>query len=111
MAKPKKHTQTEFIMLFNRYIDEAILENFSEINCNVKDIQISKIAVNFEVNVATLRRWCMEYTQLSPKKYLDQYRINKAKLLLSQGIRSGEVATTLGFTEHKTFCSVFNRCT
>jgi len=101
--------KNEFILLLNKKIDENIDIN-ARSNCDeIKDIRICDLANDFNVNVATFRRWCIEYTQLPPKRYLDVYRIGKAEQLLRHGVRSGEVARQLGFAEHKTFCSVINR--
>jgi len=109
MAKPKKFSDKQFIKIFNQIIDHKMNDNKSIIDDSKQDIRINDLANEFNVNVATLRRWCIEHTHCSPKEYLDLYRVEKAKNLLSQGMRSSDVANQLGYTEQKVFCSVFNR--
>jgi len=99
MARQARYEKQEFIGLLEGYIEEHLKQN----------INVEKIAGYFGVNVATLRRWCLEYTQLSPRDYLALYRIKKAKTLLQQGQKSLQVADHVGFSQQKTFCSVFKR--
>lgn len=73
------------------------------------DIRVESIAQRFEVNAATLRRWCYKYLDASPKEYLAQYRLEKAKRMLLQGQRPSEVYKQLGFSEHKVFTTTFKR--
>ncbi|MBL4941021.1 MAG: helix-turn-helix transcriptional regulator [Colwellia sp.] len=112
MAQPKRFTKSEFIEQLNKIIDEYIAFSAaltSSQDAEKKDIRVKYLANTFNVNVATFRRWCKEYTGYAPKNYLDRYRIEKAKHLLRQGIKPSTVSKVLAFSEHKTFSTVFKR--
>jgi len=107
MAKPKRYLAEEFNAQLDNIIERLIDEKKQQTERT--DIRIEEIAQHFNVNVATLRRWCQEHTQKSPSQYLAEYRIEKAKHLLRQGVKPSVVSKMLVFTEHKVFCSVFKR--
>ncbi|ALO33371.1 hypothetical protein CMT41_00580 [Colwellia sp. MT41] len=109
MARVKPYNQYQFQLALNGAIDNLIIERQALPEGSYRDIYITEIAKYFNIDVATLRRWCAEYCQKSPKEYLARYRISLAKQKLRQGIKSSVVAKELAFTEHKIFCSVFKR--
>jgi AraC-like DNA-binding protein len=110
MARPKPFSYEQFEERLNRVIDLLIEEKKCLPEEEVTDISVKEITQAFKVNVATLRRWCMEHVKRSPSRYLAEYRIEKAKHMLRQGIKPSVVSNMLAFTEHKTFCEVFKRC-
>ncbi|MBL4941018.1 MAG: helix-turn-helix transcriptional regulator [Colwellia sp.] len=109
MAKPKRFLAQEFKAQLNRTISLLMDKKQQHLEVELADIRIDEIALLFNVNVATLRRWCKEHVQQSPSQYLAIYRIEKAKLLLRQGIKPSAVSKILAFSELKTFCTVFKR--
>lgn len=112
MAKPKRFsTAQEFELQMIQVIDARIDKSNSLPELERKDIQVKEIAHKFDITPNTLRRWCKEYTGKSAKTFLAEYRIDKAKQLLQVGYKPLHVAHQLGFTEHKTFSTVFRRVT
>jgi AraC-like DNA-binding protein len=76
---------------------------------HAENITVNDMAVHFKVNTATLRRWCKEYVDVSPKKFVAEYRLQKAKELLQQKVKPSDISKKLGFNELKTFCTIFKR--
>lgn len=109
MAREKAYCPQKFELKFMSIIDDLIAEKSTLPEGVYKDISINEIAQAFNVNTATLRRWCNTYVQQSPKHYLARYRLDKAKSLLKQGKKPSTVAKMLAFSEHKSFCQVFKR--
>jgi AraC-like DNA-binding protein len=109
MAKPKRFTAQEFIQQFDQIIERLIKAKQLQLELTHTDVLVSDIALAFEVNSATLRRWSHEHTGLSPKQYLAIYRVEQAKHLLSIGLKPSKVSQRLAFTEHKVFSTVFKR--
>ncbi|MGL1959077.1 MAG: helix-turn-helix domain-containing protein [Colwellia sp.] len=99
MAKPKRFNKNQFESKLQQLMDNHHCEN----------ITVNDMAGYFEVNVATLRRWCNEHLETSPKKYIAQYRLLKAKALLSLEVSTSAVSKQLGFSEIKVFCTIFKR--
>jgi two-component system response regulator YesN len=99
MAKPQRYKKNQFINELQQLMDRHHVEN----------ITVNDMAVHFEVNAATLRRWCKEYIDVSPKKFIAQYRLVKAKELLQQKFKPSDISKKLGFNELKTFCTIFKR--
>jgi len=109
MAKPKPFTPEQFEVRLNHAIERLIADKQSLVGEERCDIRVADIANIFNVNVATLRRWCIEHVQKNPSQYLAEYRIERAKQLLRQGIKPAVVSQMLAFAEHKVFSSCFKR--
>lgn len=109
MAKTKRYQPEQLAVLINQTIEQLISEAIEAEEGLRSDIRVQDIAQRFCVDVATLRRWCNESFGISPKLYLANYRINKAKTLLKQGVRASITSESLGFTEHKVFSTLFKR--
>lgn len=109
MAKEKLYCSQQFEQKLISIIDELMTAKSTLPEGEHKGISINEIAQVFNVNTATLRRWCNTHVQISPKHYLARYRLDKAKELLKQGKKPSTVAQMLAFTEHKCFCQVFKR--
>ena len=109
MAELKQDAKQLFIEKIDGVIEFYMTQKLIYVDEIRYDIQVYQLAKELFVSVATLRRRCIKYTNKSPRIYLAEYRIEKAKRRLQQGIRSVEVAKLLAFTEHKTFCTVFKR--
>ena len=86
-----------------RIVLSYIEENYFE---DVKINDLSRIAM---VNKITLTRQFEKFMGLPPKKYLNKYRISKAKNLLSQtDYRIGEIANAVGFQDPLYFSTAFH---
>lgn len=73
------------------------------------DIRVAHLAAALHMDASTLRRHCQKHLQISPKDFLDRYRISQAKQRLVSGEKPSQVFSSLGFREHKTFSSLFKR--
>ena len=109
MAKPKPFTPEQFEVRLNHAIERLIADKQSLVGEERCDIRVADIANIFNVNVATLRRWCIEHVQKNPSQYLAEYRIERAQHLLRQGTKSSKVSDMLAFTEQKVFSTTFRR--
>lgn len=109
MTRFKSLNKLSFSIELNKAIESHITKQLSMPEAERHDIRVSDLASHFDVNTATLRRWCIELFEQNPQQYIAAYRIKKAKELLRMGFRSLEVAKKLAFKEHKTFCNVFKR--
>jgi AraC-like DNA-binding protein len=99
MAKPKRFEKNQFNHELHQLMDKSHIEN----------ITVNGMAAYFEVNTATLRRWFTEFVGVSPKRFIAEYRLIKAKELLRQKVKPSDISKKLGFNELKTFCTVFKR--
>jgi AraC-like DNA-binding protein len=109
MAKPKRFSAAVFTQLLDQVIDSLIENKHAWPELQQTDVQVRDIALAFDVNSATLRRWCQEHTALSPRQYLAIYRVEQAKHLLKLGLQPSKVSQRLAFTEHKNFSTLFKR--
>lgn len=110
MAKPKRfNTEKDFELQMNRVIEELIDKNKLLPELERRDLQVTDIAIKFEVTTNTLRRWCKEFAGISAREFLAKYRIERAKTLLKMGYKPSVVANQLAFAEHKTFSTMFMR--
>ena len=72
---------------------------------NITVIELAKIAAS---NKVTLTRQFKKYLKCTPKKYLNKYRINKAKILLLQTEHKiNEIAIAVGFQDPLYFSTAF----
>lgn len=112
MAKPKRfNTAKDFELQINRVIEELIDNNNLLPELERTDIQVTNIAIKFDVTTNTLRRWCKEYKGMSAREFLAEYRVERAKTLLKMNYKPSVVANQLAFADHKTFSTVFTRLT
>ncbi|MGK2233278.1 MAG: AraC-like DNA-binding protein [Colwellia sp.] len=109
MAKPKPFTPELFEIRVKHAMERLIADKQPLIGEERGDIRVTDIADIFKVNVATFRRWCITYVNQSPSQYLANYRIERAKQLLKQGVKPSKVSEMLAFGEHKIFSTTFKR--
>ena len=88
---------------------ESLIEQSKKEGIGVDRLKVGILSQSLGLDSSTLRRKCLKYLAQSPKQYFDEYRINKAKSLLSQGLKPSKVADMLGFSEHKVFSQVFKK--
>lgn len=72
-------------------------------------LSIPQLAAHFAMSESTLRRRLQQLTGLSPKQYLREVRLNKARQLLEQGTYKtvSEVANQVGYSNLRTFSRIF----
>ena len=87
---------------------EEVLEYISE---NIaRDISISTLAERAKMSERTFRNVFKQYTRLSPKKYIENKRLNAAKeLLKTTNMQIKVISVTLGFTDQYYFSRVFKK--
>jgi YesN/AraC family two-component response regulator len=82
---------------------EYIHRNYGDANLNIATI--TKIV---STNETYLRKAFQDYLGMSPKKYIDNLRLKKAKSMLKSGYYSiKEIAETCGFSNEKYFSTFF----
>ena len=110
MAKPKRFNSIKgFELQMNRVIEELIEKRTVLFELERKDVQVTDIAIKFDVTTNTLRRWCKEYMGISVREFLAKHRVERAKILLKMGCKPSGVANQLAFVDHKTFSTTFKR--
>lgn len=82
---------------------EYIDENYQ------RDIGLTEIADNFEMNPAYLSILFKEQVGMSYIKYLTKVRMDHAKRLLLEGYKVGEVSEMVGYSNYRYFCDVFKK--
>ena len=76
-------------------------ENFSVIN------SLKNVTDKFFISTATLNRWFAKYIKLSPKKYLENLKLQNAKKLLLLGNSVTEACFNSGFNDCSYFICLF----
>jgi len=89
--------------------DKLIARFISLVSESYKDIdlQVNDICQNLHVSSRQLERKLKHYFDVTPKKYLNDYRLQRAKELLEAGHPSGEVFNECGFASHAYFSKCF----
>ena len=91
------------------------LERFSEccslidVNYSSPDFNIETICKELNISSPTLFRTFKYFSGISPKKYLNLYRIAKAKKLLDNGMSVKSVALSCGYNEPLYFSRAFSK--
>ena len=83
----------------NRYVREHYMENLSR----------NQIAAEFYLTPEYLSKMYKKQTGKSLKDYINEYRIEQAKILLEKGERVSEVAEAVGFENFTYFSTVFKQ--
>lgn len=92
------------------YLDDAI--DYMHTNFYDSKLSITKIAKHVSTNEVYLRNSFREYLNISPKQYLQNLRIQRAKAMLESGYFSvTEVAYNSGFEDEKYFSTIFKKST
>ncbi len=82
-----------------RYIDDHLSEK----------ITLADIAKNSNISTKTLTRYFEKHQKMSPIKYVNYTRIEKAKTLLQSNNSISQIASVLGFDDPLYFSTVFRR--
>ena len=84
------------------------IQAFMQMNYSNDALDIEDIAAYAEISVSHLRAIFKEATGSPPNEYLTDIRIGKAReLLATTAFTTKEVATAVGYTNHRYFYSVF----
>lgn len=76
-------------------------------NCSNAMMNVSSIADNFDISIAYLSRIFKKYYGSNISEYITNYRLDKAKELLSEGEKVNDVVDKCGFGSLRTFARVF----
>jgi AraC-like DNA-binding protein len=74
-------------------------------------IEVAKMASTAFMSKFHYTRIFKKVYGLSPRQYLKDLRINKAKELLKQGLNVTQVCIDVGYDSVPTFCNIFKRAT
>lgn len=90
----------------------AQIINFIEENYPSPDLTNKSISELFGISEVYLRKLFVKHTGLSPKQYVLNIRISRAKQLLSEGrLKISRIAEECGYTNQYHFCRVFKEKT
>lgn len=90
-----------------KYVDTAeriILENISDPMLSCKFV-----AERVNVSEVYLRKLFVKYRSVSPLKYIQDMRMKKARIYLSDGHPVGETATNVGYSDIYQFSRIYKR--
>jgi len=115
--QPKSFFQTEIERLYSedpirpeQYAkvrqSKAFMENFYSDKVELDDLAKAAFMSRFHYN-----RMFQRIYGLSPRNYLRDLRIAKAKILLKQGLTITQVCFEVGYESVTTFSTVFKKCT
>lgn len=91
----------------NRYVEEA--KRYIDTNF-YREITVTEIADSVGINDRYLYNLFMKYENLSPKKYLNSIRLNRAKYMLKNTDAAiSEIAVSIGFSDVLTFSRFFSK--
>jgi AraC-like DNA-binding protein len=75
------------------------------------EIEVAKMASTAFMSKFHYTRIFKKVYGLSPRQYLKDLRINKAKELLKQGLNVTQVCMDVGYDSVPTFCNIFKKAT
>jgi AraC-like DNA-binding protein len=101
----KKHYLPEYY-----YIQVRQSKSFMEKYLSEK-IELEKIASTAFMSRFHYTRIFKRVYGLSPRQFLKDMRINRAKKLLKQGLTISQVCVDVGYDSMPTFCNAFKRAT
>lgn len=91
----------------NRYVEEA--KKYMNIHF-YRNISVTEIANSIGINDRYLYNLFMKYENISPKKYLSNLRLNRAKSMLEKTESTiSEIAVSCGFSDVLTFSRFFSK--
>lgn len=94
-----------------RIIGHTVFKTLRYIDNNIYDISsISKIAEELKYNPAYLSRIFREKMGITLQQYVEEKRVERAKLLLEEGMSVTDTAARLGYASSQSFCKMFSRC-
>ena len=85
---------------------QKLNDTLDELHCN-STFEVSEMASRVAMSERQLQRKLKAVLDHSPNEYLRAYRLNRAKKLLLQGSRVGDVADDVGFTSQAYFAKCF----
>ncbi len=88
----------DFIASLNRVLGESYATS---------TLRIGQMAARMRISERHLQRRVKALTGLSPKQYLQRYRLEQSLVYLRDGVPVGDVAKAVGFSSHAYFTSCF----
>lgn len=100
--KKRRHpdAQPDYVEQMKRYMEYRYAEN----------VKIADLAEHCGLNRSYMTKYFTENTGVSPKEYLIQYRLNKAKqLLIKEDLPISTVAYAVGYSDPLAFTKIFKK--
>ena len=98
--KPKVQLQQYYVDQIKRYMEHRFAE----------DVKVSELAEHCGLNRSYMTKFFTENTGISPKEYLMQYRMDKAKdLLRKEEMPVSNVAYAIGYSDPLAFSKMFKK--
>ena len=104
----KEPVKTESTVTKHRTIERTIAYMDTHFN---EDISLGDVAQEMELSQGYLSALFKDEMGISFVKYLTKLRVEKAKVLLDEGYKVGDVSTMVGYIEYRYFCEVFKKHT
>ena len=113
---------SELLLLISRNVTEYSFGKYSSskefqkiveyINNNFnKPLNFNDVALEFNLSVSWLTRLFNKHLNTSPKKYLTQFRMEKAKIMLNSTNRINDIALSVGYDDPLYFSRLFRKNT
>lgn len=111
---------SELLLLISRNLTENSFGKYSSskefqeiinyINSNFnKPLSFNDVALKFNLSVSWLTRLFNKHLNTSPKKYLTQFRMEKAKIMLNSTNRISDIAASVGYDDPLYFSRLFRK--
>lgn len=108
------------------YVDEgvthyAVTSSASDIPTSLQDIlsfinksyasiaTVGEIAERFFISISTLERYFKKYLSMTPKRYLEDKKLQRACILLKEGYSVLDACLESGFSDYSHFIAIFKR--
>ncbi len=78
-------------------------KNFTSIN------SVNEIAEHFHISISTLERHFKKYLSMSPRRYLEDKKLQKACILLKEQYSVTDACFMSGFTDYSHFIAIFKK--
>ena len=84
------------------------VQNIIETHLNDPAFTVAELSQVMRISESTLRRKFQQYAGMTPKQYIKQLRLYRAKELLENDVGFvSEIATAAGFANHSYFAKCF----
>jgi len=79
------------------------LNNLVEASYHRPDLTISYLASQQGISERGFHRKCKEYFQMTPKRYINEFRLNEAVRMITEGRAIGSISYDVGFSTPSSF--------
>lgn len=98
-----------FYYVYNKFLEQCQIKSVQYINLHyAQDITVAKLAEIENYNVSYYSEWFKQKTGFSPSDFIQNTRIEKAKILLiNTQLKITEIANRVGYTNNSAFARSF----